>query len=52
MTLFASIRAEAISGIDFEMDQIAVKVLALLSPNPPASVRRSTQFARLSDRAN
>ena len=30
MSLFASVSAEAISGIDFKMDQIAVEMLALL----------------------
>jgi hypothetical protein len=30
MSLFASVSAEAISGIDFEMDQVAVEMLTLL----------------------
>ena len=29
MSLFASVSAEAISGIDFKMDQVAVEMLAL-----------------------
>src|SRR4029434_5384704 len=31
MSLFASVSAEAISGIDFKMDQIAIEMLTLLS---------------------
>ena len=30
MSLFASVSAEAISGIDFKMDQVAVEMLTLL----------------------
>ena len=30
MSLFASISAEAISGIDFKMDQVAIEMLTLL----------------------
>jgi len=51
MSLFASVSAEAISGIDFKMDQVTVEMLTPYSLNLPVSVPRSIQSARSPDQS-